>query len=148
MQIAWGLVTDMGSVHQTAFLVGFSMPKYILFLIPLCTSFRLTKFGTCRLSYPSAEGVSFQESNIGISRLRGYREGHFFLPRDAMDKRRRPTSCRPVSVCLSVGPSVCMFYCIQTAKTSSNSFQFRSSSFMRPAAVTQFQGNPLCGYDK
>jgi len=37
-----------------------------------------------------------------------------FLPRDAM--RKRSTGCRPVSVCLSVRPSVMLVYCIHTAK--------------------------------
>ena len=72
-----------------------------------------------------------------------------FLPRDAMRKRR--TSCRPVSVCLSVcpfaRPSVTLVYCIQSPNGSRYRqtlflgllAQPRHSSFLKPSSFTQIQ---------
>ena len=68
-----------------------------------------------------------------------------FLPRDAMHKRS--LCCRPVSICLSVCPSVTFVACIQAAKDIVKQLLPRQSSpialVFDPQRDTQFQGEPL-----
>jgi len=61
--------------------------------------------------------------------------------------RKRGLCCRPVSVCLSVSPSVTLLHCIQTAENIVKLLSRPSSPiilvFLTPSTVTQFQGEPL-----
>ena len=55
--------------------------------------------------------------------------------------RRRGTSCRPVSVCLSVT----LMYCIQAAEDVDKLLSRRGSPVLRSSGVTQFDRNSLSG---
>ena len=139
MQIAWGLVTDMGSVHQTAFLVGFSMPMYILFLMPLCTSFIPfdkiwhMQLPICRRGKLS--GVEYR--NI---QLEGVPRRPFFTARRC---GQAPQAYQlSAGVGLSVGPSVCMFYCIQTVKNIKQ-FSVSQLQFHAPSGCYPIPREPL-----
>jgi len=68
-----------------------------------------------------------------------------FLPRYAM--RKRGLCCGPVSVCLSVRPSVPLLHCIQTAKDFVKllSRPGRQSSLLIPAPIPNSKGNPFSG---
>jgi len=68
-----------------------------------------------------------------------------FLPRDAIHKRG--LCCRPVSVPLSVRPSITLVDCIHTAEDIVKILPRPSSpiilDFSTPSADTQFQGKSL-----